>query len=206
MKTKKDYYFNVMARCAAFGCEAAAFLQDALQRFDPETLTARMKEMHAIENNADTLKHDMMRFLSREFMTPIEREDIVNLAQELDNVVDCLDDVMQRLYIHNIQVLRDDLDAFTAVIVRCTAALHAAVTEFAQFKKSQTIGEHIVTVNSLESEGDMLYLTAMRKLSTTETNPLSVFAWSQVYTGLENCLDACEHASDVIESVIMKNS
>ena len=64
----------------------------------------------------------------------------------------------------------------------------------------------IVDVNSLESEADGLYLKAMRRLYTTETNPITVISWTHLYDGLENCFDACEHASDVIESVIMKNS
>lgn len=204
---KKDqYYYDVLIRCAQYGCDAATFLQESLQAFDPKTLTDRMDTMHAIEHNADSLKHDMMRELSREFMTPIEREDILALSQELDNVVDCLDDVMQRMYIHNVLVLRGDMNEFTALIIRCTQSLQRAVEEFAHFKKSKTIAEHIVEVNTLESEGDALYMQAMRKLNTTEANPLNVLAWTRIYEGMENCLDACEHASDVIESVIMKNS
>ncbi len=204
---KKDqYYFDVLISCANYGCDAAKFLQETLKNFNPDSFTENMDAMHAIEHNADSLKHEMMSKLSREFMTPIEREDILSLSQELDNVVDCLDDVMQRLYIHNILVMRADVDELTDLIVRCTQALRKAAEEFAHFKKSTTIAEYIVEVNTLESEGDALYMQAMRKLNTTETNPLNVLSWTHIYEGMENCLDACEHASDVIESVIMKNS
>lgn len=204
---KKDqYYFDVLIRCAAYGCEAALLLQESFATFNPDTVTARMEAIHVIEHKADDLKHEMMRKLGREFMTPIEREDILSLSQELDNVVDCLDDVMQRLYIHNVLALRGDMLDIIELIVRCTEALHRALEEFQHFKKSQTIAVHIVEVNNLESEGDALYLEAMRRMHTTETNPINIIAWTHIYEGLENCLDACEHASDVIESVIMKNS
>lgn len=204
---KKDqYYFDVLTNCAAHGCEAALLLQDSFAHFNPETVTERMEAIHEIEHKADDLKHQMMRKLSREFMTPIEREDILTLSQELDNVVDCLDDVMQRLYIHNVLALRGDMMDILALIVRCTEALHRALQELPNFKRSQTIAVHIVEVNNLESEGDALYLQAMRKMNMTETNPINIIAWTHIYEGLENCLDACEHASDVIESVIMKNS
>ncbi len=207
MKQSKDqYYFETMARCAQFGLDAAKHLQAALATFEVITLGSRMEDVHAIEHEADMLKHDMMERLGREFMTPIELEDLVALSQELDNVVDCIDDVMQRVYIHNITAMRDDVGEFTALLVRCVAALCRAVGELGNFRKSETIRPAIVDVNSLESEADALYLKAMRRLYTTERDPITVLSWTHLYEGLENCFDACEHASDVIESVIMKNS
>ena len=207
MKQSRDqYYFETMARCAGFGAKAAAYLQESLSGFDTATLGARIEAMHAIEHDADMLKHDMMEHLSREFMTPIELEDLVALSQELDNVVDCIDDVMQRIYIHNITAMREDVHALTALLIRCVEALCGAVDELANFRKSETIRPAIVEVNSLESEADALYLKAMRRLYTTETDPITVLSWTHLYESLECCFDACEHASDVIESVIMKNS
>lgn len=207
MKQSRDqYYFETMARCAGFGAKAAAYLQESLSGFDTATLGARIEAMHAIEHDADMLKHDMMEHLSREFMTPIELEDLVALSQELDNVVDCIDDVMQRIYIHNITAMREDVHALTALLIRCVEALCGAVDELANFRKSETIRPAIVEVNSLESEADGLYLKAMRRLYTTETDPITVLSWTHLYESLECCFDACEHASDVIESVIMKNS
>lgn len=204
---KKDqYYFDALANCAAYGCDAALLLQESFEQFNPETVTQRMEAIHVIEHKADDLKHEMIRKLSREFMTPIEREDILTLSQELDNVVDCLDDVMQRLYIHNVLALRGDMLDILTLIVRCTEALHRALSELHNFKRSQTIAVHIVEVNNLESQGDALYLEAMRRMNMTEPNPINIIAWTHIYEGLENCLDACEHASDVIESVILKNS
>ena len=207
MKQSRDqYYFETMARCAGFGAKAAAYLQESLSGFDTATLGARIEAIHAIEHDADMLKHDMMEHLSREFMTPIELEDLVALSQELDNVVDCIDDVMQRIYIHNITAMREDVHALTALLIRCVEALCGAVGELANFRKSETIRPAIVEVNSLESEADALYLKAMRRLYTTETDPITVLSWTHLYESLECCFDACEHASDVIESVIMKNS
>ena len=203
---KKDqYYFDVLTQCAAYGCDAAHFLQEFMKSFDPKEVPTHMETIHAIEHNADGLKHEMMKQLGKEFMTPIEREDILSLSQELDNVVDCLDDVMQRLYIHNVMAIRQDMLDIAELIVRCTQALREALEELPHFRKSQTIEEHIVEINSLESEGDALYMQAMRRMNTTETNPIKILSWIHIYEGLENCLDACEHASDVIESVIMKN-
>ena len=81
---KKDqYYFDVLISCANYGCDAAQFLQETLKTFNPDSLTENMDAMHAIEHNADSLKHEMMSKLSREFMTPIEREDILSLSHRI---------------------------------------------------------------------------------------------------------------------------
>lgn len=205
-QTRDQYYFDTMNRFAEQGKKAALHLRESLAGFDTATLGARMEAMHAIEHDADTLKHDMMERLSKEFMTPIELEDLVDLSHELDNVVDCIDDVMQRIYIHNIRAMREDVPALTELLVKCTEALCRAVGELSNFRKSGIIRPAIVDVNSLESEADTLYLKAMRKLYTTESDPITVISWTHLYDGLENCFDACEHASDVIEGVIMKNS
>ena len=58
----------------------------------------------------------------------------------------------------------------------------------------------------MEEEGDNLYIDGMRGLHTGDCSPLEVIAWRDIYSYLERCMDACEHAADVVESVIMKNS
>jgi uncharacterized protein Yka (UPF0111/DUF47 family) len=78
--------------------------------------------------------------------------------------------------------------------------------EFPNFKKSETLMQHIITLNTLEEEGDRLYMAAMRRLHTQTTDPVEIIAWREVYEFLEKCCDACEHAADVVESVVMKNT
>ena len=206
-KRKKDYdYFDFFVDSAAFACQAAAFLQSALKDFDAENLTTLVKDMHKIEHDADSIKHDMLRNLGHEFMTPIEREDIVALAQQLDNVTDAIEDVVQRLYMYDVTVMRSDVDEFTALIDSCAKALLVTVKEFKNFKKSKDIVANIVKVNSIESEGDALYVRCTRTLFSEDVGTKELITWMTLYDCLEKCLDACEDASDIIESVVMKNT
>ena len=80
------------------------------------------------------------------------------------------------------------------------------IEEFRHFKKSQTIGKHIIEVNTLESDGDTLHAECIRKLFCGNEDALTIVAWMTLFEGFEECLDACEDAVDVIESVIMKNT
>ncbi len=205
-KKKGFDYFDAFLRTAKQATAAANFLHGALADFRSEGFSARVEEMHRIENAADAIKHEMMEYLAHEFITPIEREDIVSLAQELDTVVDSLDDVMCRVYMFNIQSIRPETLEFTALAVNACTALETAVAEFKHFKNSKTISGLIIEVNTLESRGDALHSASMRKLFTSESDARTLMIWMSLFESLEQCFDACEHASDVIESVIMKNT
>lgn len=204
---KNDYdYFAFFCVSVAHARRAAEYLHQALQCFDGTCFDKQVKEMHDIEHAADIDKHDMMRHLHREFLPPIEREDIVSLAQQLDDVTDSIDDVMRRAYMFDIRELREGVLEFTELLIQCCKALEEAVREFRNFKTSKTIHDRLVAVNTLESTGDKLHAENIRKLFQENASARTTLTWMTLYDGLENCLDACEDAADIIEGVIMKNS
>ncbi len=208
MKRRKEYdYFQFFVEIAEAANKAADYLQGALENFSVTDLPKQMQAMHKIENDADMMKHEMLTNLAKEFITPIEREDIVALAQELDNVVDAIDDVMQRMYMYNVQSVRPDAVVFSRQIVKCTRELLKVSREFKTFKKSKDIKQHCIEVNTIESDGDKMFAANMRKLWTESATDLrEMIVWTTMYEGLENCLDECEDAVDIVESVMMKNS
>ena len=207
MSKKRDYdYFEMFVKGVAYSCKAAHMLEDTLGHFDPDSLPEKLKDLHAVEHAADILKHDMMKELARAFITPIEREDIILLSQEIDNVTDTIEDVLMRTYMYNVLSVRDEAAEFTAIIVQCCDALEDAVKEFHNFRKSSSINENIVEVNRLEETGDALYTRAVRRLYTTCREPVELTIWSDLFDRMEKCCDACEHVANVMESVIMKNS
>ena len=204
---KKGYdYFEYFCASARYACQAAEHLEKSLANFAPEACREKLAVMHHSENAADGFRHDRTQVLSHVVIAPIEREDIIELAQDLDNVVDAIDDVMRRIYMFNVQTIRPEAKQFASLITKCCHALLATIEEFRHFKKSQTIGKHIIEVNTLESDGDTLHAECIRKLFCGSEDALSIIAWMTLFEGFEECLDACEDAVDVIESVIMKNT
>ena len=203
---KRDYdYFDYFISCAQMALDAAKYLDEVFNNFRQEIIVENVDTMHRIENDADKIKHEMLEHLAREFMPPIEREDVVALAQQMDNVVDSIEDVMRRFYMYDITALRSDTTQLSALIVRCCDSLLNVAREFPQFKKKD-LRSLIIAVNTIESEGDRLHSACMRKLFTDGTDLREVTVWMTMYDCLENCLDACEDAADIIESIIMKNS
>ncbi|MDD4571614.1 MAG: DUF47 family protein [Clostridia bacterium] len=207
MFTKKDNnYFEMLIDLSHYCCETAKDLENILNNFDVNTLEEAKKHIHSIEHAADLAKHKLMRKLVKEFITPIEREDIIKLTEEIDDVTDSVEDIILRIHMFNIQSIRPDALEFAAIITRCCYALEQALKEFPHFRKSKTIHQHIVEINRLEEEGDRMYSKAVRNLYKSSNNPIEILSWTDVFHHMELACDACEHAADTIESVMMKNN
>ena len=128
------------------------------------------------------------------------------LSDYLDTLTDRIEGVLHRLYFDNIREMRPDALKMVEMIVRGCDAMREVVGELAQFKKSKTLRQRVVELNTIEEEADALYMRAMRELHTTCTDPVEIICWREVYFYLEKCTDACEHVADVVEQIVMKNS
>lgn len=106
----------------------------------------------------------------------------------------------------NITSIKEEAIEFSNVILRNCAQLKKLMEEFRNFKKSQTIHNLIVAINDLEEEGDKLYTKGIRNLFTSLKDSVKLMTWKDTFEYFEKCCDACEHAANVVESVIMENS
>ena len=116
-----------------------------------------------IEHAADLEKHKLMEQLTKEFITPIEREDIILLFQQIDDVTDCIEDVARKLYMYNVTSIRPEMTEFAEIIHQCCVVTKDALSEMPRFQKSETLKTHIIRVNELEEAGDRLHFSAMRR-------------------------------------------
>ena len=204
-KTSYSYFafFCEMIDCA---CQASTALNNMFSDFQSKNLRQEADVIHQIEHAADLKKHDMMSQLLREFLPPIDREDIVNISHVLDEIVDLIEEVVLRLYMNDIQKCRPDVQPMVALIVKQCEELQKLMAEFENYKKSDKLLESIIVINTLEEEGDRLYLEAMRNLKLTCSDPFEMIAWRDIYSSLEDCSDACEKVADAVEEVVMKNT
>ncbi len=207
MAKKGDrYYFDNFIACVECSQRAAKLLEETLKNYSKDEMAKKREQIHEIEHEADMKKHELMHMLNKAFITPIEREDIVSLAQNLDDITDTIEDVFLRIYICNVDTIKKNAIAMTDLVISACDALKTAMEEFPEFRKSTKLKEDLIRINDLEEEGDNLYIEGMRELHTGNADPIEVIAWRDIYSYLERCMDACEHAADVVETVIMKNS
>ncbi|MDF2484792.1 MAG: hypothetical protein K0R46_960 [Herbinix sp.] len=207
MARKSDYnYFDAFANLSKFSYDLAITLNETLKNFDPKFVTGKVTEAHTIEHNADIAKHDIMNRLVKEFLPPIEREDITSLTQEIDDVTDSVEDVLIYIDMFNIQSIRPEILKFTQLIAQCCKAMDEALEEFKNFKSSKKLRDKIIEINRLEEDGDALYVDSMRNLYHTSQDPIELMCWTEVLHRLEKCCDNCEDVANIIESIVMKNS
>lgn len=203
---KKNSYFSDFITMVNFSCQAAECLQQSLRHFNPKTLAEQRKVMHEIEHAEDEVKHQILKRLAKEFVTPIDREDIIQLANELDNVTDKIEDILIRMYMYNIQEVLPAAIDFSDVIADCCKALQHAMQEFPNFQKSTVLHQAVVDVNNMEEKGDAIYIDAVRALYEQGSDPIKMLVWSELFDKLEDCCDTCEHVADLMEMIAMKNS
>lgn len=207
MARKNDaFYFDSFRKHAELSCQAAALLGEVMRSYNIEEFKSAVDKMHQIEQAADEIKHEINDALVTAFVTPIEREDIAMLSENLDTVTDRIEGVMHRLYFDNITEIRPDALELVEMIERACTEMCALLEDLPQFKRSKTLRKHVIAINDTEEEADHAYIRAMRTLHTTETDALKVFGWHEVYTFLEYCVDSCEHVADTVSSIVMKNS
>lgn len=206
MKKNNFNYFDAFANLSKYSHKLAVSLHETLSNFDPSVITEKVKKAHDIEHSADHAKHDIMNRLVKEFLPPIESEDITSLTQEIDDVTDSLEDVLIFVDMFNIQTIRPEALKFTELLVSCTKAMDEALEEFKNWKSSKKLHDYIIEVNRLEEIGDSLYIDIMRNLYHTSKDPIELMTWTEILQRLEKCADNCEDVANIIETIVMKNS
>lgn len=205
--SRKTDYFNLLKEQMWYTKKAALKLDDVICNYDPEKLIKEKAELHIIERQADNKAHDIQALLSMEFITPIDRDDLVVLVQNIDDVVDAIDDVLIKAYIYDVKEMRTEALEFSSIIVSCAEALQDLAAELPNFRKSLSIKDLITKINLYEENADDLFVDTMARLfREKETSPLDVIVWMNMFEALELICDTFEDLAQVIERVIMKNT
>lgn len=200
------FYFENFAACAALSQSAANYLVECLENYDPEKLEEMLEKMHEIEHAADIKKHELNDALAKAFVTPVDREDLDMLSHNLDHITDKLEEILQKFYIYDIRTVDPSIIIFSKNLVKACEMLCALMAEFENFKRSKIIRSLIIEINDVEEECDRLYLASMRDLTKNATDALTVVSLRKIYECFEACADACEHVSECVGTVIMKNT
>ena len=207
-KKKKIDYFDMFEQQVAVANREADILVDAVENFTTaEALHDILIKAHEIEHEGDVLSHDILHSVAVDFITPIDREDIISLTAALDNVTDSIEDVLRDFYMYDIHFMHDDAKEIAHLIKKSTKALTNAMVDFRNFKKSKKFKELIIKVSDYEDQGDRLYMEAIRRLYTGETDDaVRVDVWTRIFDCMEAACDSCEHAADAMGDIMLKNS
>ncbi len=206
MAKKNNDYFKLIEQQTAYCVSASNLLEEILCKFSADNISAYRSQMHDLEHEADKIHHDILTRLSTEFITPIDQEDILRLVQIIDDITDALDEVILEFYMYHIDVIPSKAPELSRIVNRCVSALHSAACELKNFKKPEELHKLLIKVNDIESDADEIYIDAVYRLFSECSDSRILLGSRAVYESLENCCDLCEHAADIIEQIIIKNT
>jgi uncharacterized protein Yka (UPF0111/DUF47 family) len=207
-RSKKFDYFDAFSRMAECSVEAAKLLNDTLNNYNlAENFTTRIPDMRRIEHASDEIVYEIMNYVATDFITPIDREDIIDITQGLDSVVDAIDDIFSYMYMYHVNVLRPDVLDMTDNILKCTKALRRLCEEFPDMGKAKHFKEKVIVVNELEKDSDALLMKALYTIFGDDNmSGRDLLIWRDMYERLEVCSDKCEEVTNLMESAVLENS
>jgi hypothetical protein len=173
----------------------------------PEELQHYAKRVKDIEHEADSLTHRMAEMLNTTFVTPLDREDIHALVSRLDDVIDFLDAVTQRMWLYQAGEPTQHLKDMATVLEKQAMEIERALAALPRLRKGpKEIIERCVEINRLENEGDALLRLAMATLfKTPGVDPLHVVKWKEIYEKMEVAIDRAEDVGNVLEGIVLKH-
>jgi predicted phosphate transport protein (TIGR00153 family) len=156
-----------------------------------------------VEHRGDLVTHEIFERLNRTFITPLEREDIHQLASGLDDVLDSVEAIGHRMVIFKVPGVTPQAMQLAEILTRCARQIEQASTSLKEFKNLMGF---TIEINRLENEADAISREAVADLFSGRHEVLDVMRWKEIYGRLENAADQCEDVANTIESIVIKNS
>lgn len=199
---QQEDFFDLFVDVSRKTEEAARLLTELLTG-RPERTNYCVEAIKRLENEADEITHEVVRRLDRTFITPIDREDIHLLASDLDDVIDRIDGTARRAHIFRVGPAPEGIAPMCDVIERITSEVAHAVTKF---RDKNDVMSHCIAAKRLEEEGDTLYHDMLGRLFDTESDPVRIIKWKEIYDTLEHTIDEAEDVANDIESIVLKHA
>jgi predicted phosphate transport protein (TIGR00153 family) len=181
---------------------AAARMLDQMMAAWPDD-TGLGREILKAEQEGDRITHDIVRRLNSTFVTPIDREDIYDLATKMDDVVDYTEEAADLLALYKIEAPMEQAGALTKVLVGACEQLAQGLDELRSFKG---LDKYWIEIHRLENDGDRISRDAVASLFSNGIDPMVVIRWKDMFAVLENAIDATETAAQILEGIVIKNS
>ena len=198
---QKREFFDLYNQAAANVVAIADRLVALLDRF-PDGANDLGREVKELEHEGDRLTHELVDLLNRTFVTPFDRDDMYRLAGALDDICDHVDEAAGRIVSYGVGQIRLQAREQAQVIRRSAGKLADAVALLEGFQDSRS---HLDELRELEDVADQILHDSVSSLFMARADPLEVIRWKDIHESLEEAMDACESAADVLEAIVVKN-
>ncbi len=198
---KDREFFDLFERAAANILRAAELLDEMLATYPEHADLAR--DILICEQEGDRITYDTIQRLNATFVTPIDREDIVELVSGLDDVVDFTEEVADYLGLYKIEAPMAQAQTLAHILMKACHAVNEAMPLMRGFRD---VTKHTTEIHRLENDGDRVTREAVASLFRTGIDPMVVIRWKDIFERLEEAIDATERVANIISNIVLKNS
>ena len=198
---REESFYDLFVQQATHLVTGSELLQDLVQNFDD--VPAKARRMHDIEHEADEATHEVMRRLNTTFVTPLDREDIHELASSLDDVMDHMDAAADLLVLHKIEKPLPEMLSQADLLARAAETTVEAMKILPKFDRLE---EYWVEINRLENEGDRIYRQGIADLFGGDFKAMDVLKWKDIIDELEAAMDEFEDVANTLEGIALKQA
>ena len=198
---REEAFFELFKKAAHNMIEGSRLLKEMMEDFrSPVEQAKRIKD---VEHIGDGITHDIARRLNQTFITPIDREDIHDLASALDDILDLTEAVADRLVLYKVTKPTEMAVKLADILHQASLAVGRGVDRLGLAHPD--IKECSVEINSLENEADRVSRDAISALFERQADPLIVIKWKEIYENLEDGADRCEDVANILERIALKH-
>lgn len=202
---KEMKFFDLFDQQASNLLEGATLFNQIISA--PAITRDNVDKMHSIEHRGDEVNHNIINMLNESFITPFDREDILALANNMDNIIDGIYMITNRYFIYKLFTPSEEAKKFSAVIENSVKAVQKAVISLRSNKNMKETLKQCVEINRLENLADEIRDEAISKLlNDPKADPISVIKQKELFEAAELVTDMCEHVANVVESILVKNN
>jgi len=198
---KEREFFGLFEAAGANILDAATLLDEMLRDYPERADLAN--EISAREDEGDRITREIILRVNQTFVTPIDREDIHELASALDDILDFTEEVAAYLGLYRIEAPMEQSQRLANVLRQSAQQISEAMPRLRGFKD---ISRYTAEIRRLEHEGDDICREAMGALFDTGIDPMVVIRWKDIYERLESAIDATEDVAIIIEGIVIKNA
>jgi predicted phosphate transport protein (TIGR00153 family) len=197
-------FFDLFEKQSLYNVQAAEAFRIAVSggTLDMEALGRVVK----LEAEADQAAHAVIMHLNKSFITPFDREDIHSLTKALDDIIDMMNTISNRLQVYKITDVKKNLVEFALVMEASAKAIDTAVKGLKDMKNYDLVMASCMEISRLENISDSMRDTALAGLFENEKDPIVVIKWKELYEEAETVLDICADAAHVVESIMIKQA
>jgi uncharacterized protein len=198
---KEEAFFELFKKAAHNMIEGSRLLKEMMEHFqDPVQQAKRIKD---VEHIGDGITHDIALRLNQTFITPLDREDIHDLASALDDILDVTEAIADRFVLYKVTRPTDMAIKLADILYQASVAVGCGVDRLGMGHPQ--VSECSVEVNSLENEADRVSRDAISALFEKENDPMAVIKLKEIYEGFEAGTDRCEDVANILERIALKH-